>query len=157
MTDLLAQRANDTFVGREDELATLLDILDDEPRIVFLHGIAGIGKSTLLEKFAEQARVQGSVVLSLNCQAIEPTERGVLHGLSVSMGGRISTTSRAAERLKSLGPRVILSLDNYEVFRLMDVWFRQVFVPLLPGNGVVIVGRDTPQLAWLVLPGRAGL
>jgi len=158
MTDLLAQRTNDTFVGRADELATLLDILGDDPRIVFLHGIAGIGKSTLLEKFAEQARVQGSVVLSLNCQAIEPTERGVLHGLSVAMGGRISTTSRAAERLKSLGPRVILSLDNYEVFRLMDAWFRQVFVPLLPGNvRVVIVGRDTPQLAWLVLPGRAGL
>ena len=158
MKDLLAQRANETFVGRTDELETLLSTLDDGPRIVFLHGIAGIGKSTLLEKFAERARARGAVVLTLNCHAIEPTERGFLHGLSVAIGGRISTASRAAERLKSLGHRVILSLDNYEVFRLMDAWLRQVFVPSLPDNvRVAFVGRDTPQLAWLILPGRPGL
>src|SRR5258706_2361907 len=98
MKDLLAQRVNESFVGRTDELETLLSVLDDGPRIVFLHGIAGIGKSTLLEKFAGRARSRGAIVLSLNCQAIEPTERGFIHGLSVAIGGRISATKRAAER-----------------------------------------------------------
>lgn len=158
MKDLLAQRASETFVGRTDELKTLLSILDDGPRILFLHGIAGIGKSTLLEKFSERARSRGAVVLRLNCQAIEPTERGFLNGLSVAIGGRISATKRAVERLKSLGDRVILSLDNYEVFRLMDTWLRQAFLPVLPDNvRVVFVGRDTPPLAWLISPGWQGL
>jgi len=158
MKDLLAQRANETFVGRTDELDTLLSILDDGPRIAFLHGIAGIGKSTLLEKFAERAQARGAVVLSLNCQAIEPTERGFLNGLSVAIGGRVTAAKRAAERLKSLGQRVILSLDNYEVFRLMDTWLRQAFLPFLPDNvRVVFVGRDTPPLAWLISPGWQGL
>ena len=158
MKDLLAQRANETFVGRTDELETLLSILDDGPRIVFLHGLAGIGKSTLLEKFTGQARARGAVVLSLNCQAIEPTERGFLHGLSSAMGGRISAAQQAGARLKSLGERVILSLDNYEVYRLMDAWLRQVFLPSLPDNvRAVFVGRDTPPLAWLISPGWQGL
>lgn len=158
MKDLLAQRANETFVGRADELETLLSILDDGPRIVFLHGIGGIGKSTLLEKFTGQARARGAVVLSLNCQAIEPTERGFLHGLSVAIGGRITAAEQAGARLKSLGQTVILSLDNYEVYRLMDAWLRQVFLPLLPDNvRAVFVGRDTPTLAWLISPGWQGL
>lgn len=158
MKDLLAQRASETFVGRTDELNTLLGILDDGPRIVFLHGIAGVGKSTLLEQFTSQARAQGAVVVSLDCQAIEPTERGFLHGLSTAIGAKITAANQAAERLRSLGHRVILSLDNYEVFRLMDTWLRQVFIPFLPdGVCTVFVGRDTPQLAWLVSPGWQGL
>jgi hypothetical protein len=50
------------------------------------------------------------------------------------MGGRISAAQQAGARLKSLGERVILSLDNYEVYRLMDAWLRQVFLPSLPDN-----------------------
>jgi hypothetical protein len=51
----------------------------------------------------------------------------------------------------------LLSLDNYEVFRLMDAWLRQVFVPLLPDNcRVLIMGRDTPVHSWLTAPGWQG-
>ncbi|HSB08285.1 MAG TPA: winged helix-turn-helix domain-containing protein [Blastocatellia bacterium] len=158
MKDLLAQRASETFVGRADELGVLLSILDDGPRILFLHGIAGIGKSTLLERFTTQARARGAVVVSLNCQAIEPTERGFLHGLSAAMGGRISAADGAPGRLKSLGDRVVLSFDNYEVFRLMDTWLRQVFMPLLPDSvRTVFVVRDFPPPAGLVAPGWQGL
>src|SRR5262249_2992038 len=46
--DLLAQRAREAFIGRSAELEVLLSVLDGGPQVVFVHGIAGIGKSTLL-------------------------------------------------------------------------------------------------------------
>jgi hypothetical protein len=152
--DLLAQRAGETFVGRADELSELLSILYDGPRVVFVHGIAGIGKSTLLEAFADRMRARGAAVVTLDCRAVEPTERGLLYELGNAIGGMIAKPEDAVERLASLGSRVVLSLDNYEVFRLMDTWLRNVFVPLLPDNvRVVLVGRDRPVLAWLTSPG----
>jgi hypothetical protein len=156
--DFLAQSARETFVGRTTELEALSALLDNGPRVIFLHGIVGVGKSALLAVFAERARAQGASVISLDCRAIEPTERGFLHELSAAIGGSITRLSQAPLRLRSLGPRVLLSLDNYEVFRLMDTWLRQVFIPLLPDNvSVLIVGRDTPVHSWLTAPGWQGL
>src|SRR5262249_42151129 len=46
----------------------------------------------------------------------------------------------------------------YELFRLMDTWLRNVFVPLLPDNvRVVLSGREGPVTAWLAAPGWHGL
>jgi len=156
--DLLAERASEAFVGRTDELKTLFSLLDDDLRVVFVHGIAGIGKSALLGVFAEQARARGAVVVNLDCRAIEPTERGFLHELSTAIGDAVKRLAQVPQRLAALGSRVILSLDNYEVFRLMDTWLRQVFIPMLPDNvRIVMVGRDSPVLAWLTSPGWQGL
>ena len=46
--DLVAQGVSENFVGRTTELDALSSLLDDGPRVVFLHGIAGVGKSALL-------------------------------------------------------------------------------------------------------------
>jgi hypothetical protein len=158
MKDLLTQRASDTFVGRADELEALCGVLDDRPRIAFVTGIAGIGKSTLIDEFATRARKLGAVVIGLDCHAIEPTERGFVDGLNSAIGGKATVVKKAAERLGSLSSRVVLTLDNYEVFRLMDTWLRQVFIPALPENvRVVLAGRDTPSISWLISPGWQGL
>ena len=156
--DLLAQTAKDTFVGRATELAALSALLTNGPRVIFLQGIAGVGKSALLGAFAEQARTQDAAVINLDCRAIEPTERGFLHELKSVLGGPITRLNQVAPRLHSLGPRVVLSFDNYEVFRLMDTWLRLVFIPLLPDNvRVLIAGRDKPNHSWLTAPGWQGL
>ena len=158
MKDLLAQSARENFVGRTLELQALAELLNVGPRLIFVHGIAGVGKSALLSVFAERARTQGAAVIELDCRAIEPTERGFLIALRTAIGGPISRLSQATPRLQSLGERVLLSLDNYEVFRLMDTWLRQTFMPLLPENvRVLIVGRDTPSYSWLTAPGWQGL
>lgn len=53
---------------------------------------------------------------------------------------------------------MIVSLDTYEVFRLMEPWVRQVLIPLLPDNvRVVLCGREEPVTAWLLTPGWQGL
>ena len=156
--DLLAQTARETFVGRATELSILNSLLADGPRVVFLHGIAGVGKSALLSVFAENVRAQGAAVVALDCRTIEPTERGFLQELDTAIGGPSKTLEQAAQRLQGLGEPVVLILDNYEVFRLVDTWLRQIFIPLVPDNvRIVIAGRDAPAHAWLTAPGWQGL
>ena len=87
--DLLTQRASENFVGRQAEVNTLLDLLADDASIVMhVHGIGGIGKTRLLEAFANQARARGVVVLILDCRTLEPSPAGFLRALGLAIGGR---------------------------------------------------------------------
>lgn len=157
--DLLDRRLARDFVGRAEELGFLLETLDpDGPLVVYLYGIAGSGKSTLLDVFAQRARVAGATVIRLDCRGIEPTETGLLSELAVATGGAPGAPEEIAVRLGQVGTRVVVALDTYEVFRLMDSWLRQVFVPLLPDNvRIVLCGREGPVTAWLSAPGWRGL
>lgn len=148
--DILKRRALESFVGRKDEKTSLLRVLEENgPLVVFVHGIAGIGKSSLLEAFSEEARARGATVVRLDCRSMEPTERGFLHELSNAIGSEARTADEAAERLGHLGKKVVLALDTYELFRLMDTLLRQVFIPALPDNvRVVFSGREAPVSAW---------
>jgi AAA ATPase domain len=138
------------LVGRDDEMAVLRQSLGEGgPLVVFVHGIAGVGKSALLDAFTAEARAGGATVLRLDCRSIEPTERGFLAALGDRTGGQLAAAEDAAARLGSLGDRVVLVLDTYELFRLMDPWLRQSFVPALTDNvRVVLSGRDAPMTGW---------
>jgi len=157
--DLLDRRLARDFVGREEELALLLQTLEpDGPLVAHLYGIAGSGKSTLLDVFAQRARLAGATVIRLDCRGIEPTETGLLSELAAATGGAPGIPETIAVRLGQVGKRVVVALDTYEVFRLMDSWLRQVFVPLLPDNvRLVLCGREGPVTAWFSAPGWHGL
>ena len=159
MKDLLTQQAMVNFIGRTEEMEFLLQILEQEhPAVAHIHGIGGIGKSILLEVFAEEARKRGAAVVILDCRSIEPTEKGFIHCLDTAIRGDPTTQEDAADRLGQLRERVVLALDTYEVFRLMDTWLRQVFVPALGNNvRVFFFGRKPPVSSWLVSPGWQGL
>lgn len=65
------------------------------------------------------------------------------------MGAGSETAGEVADELGGLGTRVLLALDNCEVFRLMDTWLRQAFVPTLAANvRVLLAGREPPLPAW---------
>jgi len=157
--DIVAQRSSDAFVGRAVELGVLLECLArNGPLVVYVHGVAGVGKSTLLDAFATRARAKRGTVIRLDCRTVEPTERGFLHDLCKAIGGSTATTAKVASRLARLGHPVVLTLDTYEVFQLMDTWLRQVFVPALPDNvRILIAGRGAPVVAWQSAPGWHGL
>lgn len=159
LKELLERRSAGTFVGRNAELAFLRKALsEEEPLVLYIHGIAGIGKSRLLDAFAEEGRSRDAMVVRLDCREIEPTENGLLRELSAAIGGEAGSTEQVAARLGALGSRVVLALDTYEVFRLLDTWLRQLFIPALPDNvRVILCGRDAPVVAWLSAPGWHGL
>jgi hypothetical protein len=157
--DFLAQNAERTFVGRREELSVLSNALEASmPPVSFVHGIGGIGKSRLLEAFTAQARARKAFVVRLDCRQIEPTAAGFLRELGSAVGGDTASVGEASERLGQIPQRVVLTLDNYEVLRLLDTWLRQDFVPALPANvHVILCGREAPLAAWLCTPGWGGL
>jgi len=159
MKDRLAQRALENFVGRTVEMASLLQCLEGEcPLVVHIHGIGGVGKSALMQAFSAQAQEQGATVVILDSPLIEPTERGFLHELGNAIGVDTPTLEVVVAGLENLGARVILVIETYEVFRLMDTWLRQVLVPALPENArVILVGREPPTPGWLTAPEWQGL
>jgi hypothetical protein len=104
-----------------------------------------MGKSELLAEFGRRARTSGATVVALDCRMVEPTERGFLAAV-----GFDDVESLAA----SLDRPTVLTLDHYEVFRLMDTWLRQVLVPALPdGASLVMSGRERPVAGWFTLDG----
>lgn len=131
-----------SVVGREEELSTLEDlVLSGDQAVIYVHGIAGIGKSVLIRALAGRLAATGAQVLCLDCRTIEPTERGLLSALGVD---DVHATHRDGEALPTL-----LVLDHYEVFRLMDTWIRQELVPsLLEHSRLLLSGREPPVAAW---------
>lgn len=144
------------LVGRDDEMDVLRRLLGvGGPLVAFVHGIAGIGKSALVEAFGVEARDVGATVLRLDCRSIEPTHRGFLAALEGKTGGDLTTAEDAANRLDELGERVVLVLDTYELARLLDPWLRQAFVPALSDRvRIVLSGREAPMTGWATALGR---
>jgi hypothetical protein len=143
----LDQRAG-ALIGRERERAALLELVErDVPLVAFVHGIAGVGKSMLLQAAAVDGRARGTLVVALDGRAFEPTERGFLTSLGSALGTPLTTIADATSGLAS-GARVLLIIDTHEQLRLLDAWLRQSFVPALPQNvRLLLAGRDTPS-AW---------
>ena len=144
----LDQRAG-ALIGRERERAALLEFVErDMPLVAFVHGIAGIGKSTLLQAAAVDARARDASVVALDGRAFEPTERGFLTSLGSALGSPLMTVADATGALAGEAC-VLLMIDTHEQLRLLDAWLRQSFVPALPQNvRLLLAGRDTPS-AWL--------
>jgi len=134
-------------VGRDAELQALAESTDGDTLVVCLHGIAGIGKSALLGTFLDSRRAAGTSVVELDSRTVEPTERGFLHA-----AGGFRALGELVRHLAAQPAPVVLALDHYEVFRLMDTWLRQVLVPALPPDlTLVLAGRERPVAGWLAL------
>src|SRR3989442_3742378 len=144
------------LVGRESELAVLLRMLDEDgPLITFLHGMAGIGKTTLLAELAARARDRGATVIRIDCASIEPTSRGFLAELRRATGE--SDEADPLRRIAMLADRVVVAVDTYESFLVSEPWLRQELIPSLPGNTrLLIAGRDAPSISWFGPVGLTG-
>ena len=157
--DIVSERALATFAGRAREVEALLHLFEQSgPLALYVHGVAGIGKSSLLEVFAARMRAKGGRVVRIDCRTVEPTVQGFLSELSDALGEPLLTVEEVAERLALFDERIVIALDTFEVFRLMETWIRQIFIPSLPVNGrVAIASRNPPSPAWRTTPGWLGL
>lgn len=140
---LLARQASE-ITGREPERAQLERVLGpDGPVVAYIHGLAGVGKTTLLHAFAAEAREAGAAVLELDGHVVPATQREFL----AALGG--TTVEEAAAALGARGERVVLILDTFEMLAMLDYWLCRVMLPALPSNvRVVIGGRNAPFERW---------
>jgi hypothetical protein len=140
---LLAQHAGQ-ITGRERERALLGRLFEpDGPCLAYVHGLAGVGKTTLLHAFACEARAAGAEVIELDGHVVPATQREFLAALGCS------TVEEAAAAIGARGARVVLIIDTFELLAMLDHWLCRVMFPALPSNvRVVIGGRNAPFERW---------
>ncbi len=140
LADLAEAARHEQFVGRGDVLARFDAALSGRggPRLLFLHGVGGIGKSTLLQELRRHAATAGRPTLVLDGSDGQATPQA----WQAAVGSRRH-------------PELALFVDCFEALQPHDEWFWAQLVPQLPSQGVaVLAGRDPPtgpllrQPAW---------
>ena len=124
------------FVGRERELATFRSALAEPERpltVLYLTGPGGIGKSSLLRRFAQEAREAEREVVTIDARSMECTPEAFL-----AHAGKALT-----------GGHSVLLIDTFELYRPLEAWLREEFVPSLPLGTIVAFGsRRRPAPQW---------
>jgi AAA ATPase domain len=148
--DVLAARRRRRLVGRSSEIelvrAAVEQAGDSPMSVLHLHGPGGVGKTTLLDAFADVGDEAGATVLRLDGRDLDPSPVGVteaLDGILEIPAGRRPISLPAGDA------RLVLLVDSYERLAPLDDWFRTRFLPRLPASTLtVLAGRDRPSPAW---------
>ena len=151
--DLLASRRRRRFVGRASETELFRVALESaEPRfsVLYVHGPAGIGKTSLLDVFAGLAADAGARLVRLDGRGLVPSPSAVLETLRgvlrVPDGEGAITGPSETERL-------VVLLDTYERLAPLDDWVRTGLLPRLPATALTVVaGQAAPGPAWRADP-----
>ncbi|MGI5499213.1 ATP-binding protein [Lentzea sp. CA-135723] len=128
--DTLRELRRRSFTGRADEVAVFGDALGG-PGVVFVHGPGGVGKSALLDAFADVAGEKGFDLIRADARHL--------------------ALGRGALPVPAEGE--ILFVDTYELLEPIDDWVREQYLPSLPASClVVIAGRRGPGPGWRADP-----
>lgn len=119
-------------------------------------GRGGVGKTTLLKEFAGLAETAGIPAIRLDGRNIEPSPDLFLHILGQTLGLTLPGPAGAplVEALAAPSGRQVILIDTYEALLPLDGWLREVFLPQLPDNTlIVLAGRVAPAAGWRADPG----
>jgi RecA/RadA recombinase len=143
------------FIGRSAELALFSDALAAaEPPffVLYVHGPGGVGKTTLLTQFVRQAQEAGVTAVALDARNLEPTPAAFQGNLCLTLG--IDPGQSPVEALAQRLDRTVILIDTYELMAPLDDWLRNVFLPQLPDQVlIVLASRHAPAPAWRADPG----
>ena len=124
------------FVGRSAERALFTSALtgdSDSFAVLVLHGLGGIGKSTLARRLADDAEAANRPVMWVDGREV-----------GSSMAAFLDVVGAAEET-----PGVVLVIDTFERCDTLEPWLRTEFLPRLPEDAlVVIAGRNRPSPSW---------
>jgi hypothetical protein len=143
MADDAREASTERFVGRVAVL-DLFDTMLADPAssILWVFGPGGIGKSALTRAVAARAEEFGACVVSVDLRSIEPTAAAV-----------VAAVDAAVSPVGQHEPRLVVTLDTFELVGGLGDWVRHHLLEFLPGGAIVVVaGRHAPDLEWRADP-----
>lgn len=142
------------FVGRHKEIDYMQQWLEQQEapsEVVFLSGMGGIGKSSLLLKFFNMAQNDKLLCIWLDGRTCTETPTAFLESLHSYLNLVSAAKSSLTEVAGSLSrQRTFLCIDNYDRLQQIGGWLREVFLPELSATGllVVLAGRQNLATEW---------
>src|SRR5918912_3920335 len=159
LADRLRAARHRQFVGRENERALFRSALESSDLpfcVLHLFGPGGVGKTTLLKEFAYLAEQAGVTSLYIEARNVEAAPGAFVAAVQLAMG--LSMTDSPLDVLASRPNHHTILVDTYETLAPLDAWLREVFLPEMPDNVlVVLAGRTPPSAAWRTDPGWQNL
>lgn len=139
-----SEGAGESIIGRRAEREAFRAALDDGVGLVFVHGPAGVGKSTLVRAMVDEAVTRGRRIHHLDARDFLPSPRTFLAALG-AVGGVGS------------GEPTMIVVDTYEVLGSIDDWMQRELWPTVPGaSTLVLAGRVGPSPRWMEVAAARG-
>ncbi len=161
LADRLSAARSRTFIGRESE-RQFFESTVTAPELSFyvlnVFGPGGVGKTTLLKEFVSICKRHDNPVIYADARNMEPTPDAFQAVLAMAMG--LAPTASVIQALSEAAHfrRPVILIDTYEILTPIDGWLREVFLPQLPENVlVVLAGRLPLSSAWRTDPGWQSL
>ncbi|HBY98720.1 MAG: hypothetical protein M5U01_38735 [Ardenticatenaceae bacterium] len=159
LADRLSAARHRRFVGRETEITrfrTVLTAAELPFPVLYIFGPGGVGKTTLLAEFVALCAQTQTPAISIDARNIEPAPDAFLNVLTSAMG--LVPGESPVQALAAASRRHVILLDTFETLAPLDSWIRDIFLPQLPENTlVVLAGRQPPSTAWRADPGWQSL
>src|SRR5690242_11770069 len=152
IADLIRQGRRTTLAGRDAELRLLRQVTaPGGPVVVYVHGPAGIGKTTLVSALDACLEDEGVRRLHVAAGAVEPTPAAILAALGKVIDRPVQTVAELAATLANLKNVTVIMVDDVDTWRLAASWLRAELLPALPASTrVVLAGTTPPPPAWSI-------
>ena len=141
LADAIQRSRRQSFVGRSGQCRSFAAALRGAvgaPQVFLFYGLGGIGKSSLLRRFADAARDAGRPTVWVD---------GDLVNASATAFEQRAQDVRTIER-------AVLFVDGFEHCESLETWLREQFLPTVSARTLVVVaGRRRPQPQWTLDPG----
>jgi hypothetical protein len=140
------------FVGRVAEQALWTEQLGarEKPHLTWIHGVGGVGKTSLLRRFERLVREHGAEPIWLDVRSLHGSEKG----LPLAVAERIEVLQQATPAPR----RLALLFDTGEAWSGLDYWLRESFLPgLAECHLVAVASRRPPASEWLHDPAWASI
>ncbi len=154
LADTAFDEASERFIGREEELRQFQIWLDDpHPRTQLwdIHGIAGMGKSTLLWQWIGRARRLRIPVVWMDGRSCPKQPVHFLDHLFEITDNVLPLNPRIK---KPWPPRFLWAVENFGDLELLEGWLREDLIGRLPEDGglLIVVSRRGLSPHWHVHP-----
>ncbi|MGA7732242.1 MAG: ATP-binding protein [Chloroflexia bacterium] len=155
LADRLLVARRKRFVGRENERELFRNALASEELpffVLHIYGPGGVGKSTLLKEFSGMCDELGVSCTYMDARNIEASPEAFVAALQMALN--VTPPMMPLEALDADERRHVIIIDTYELLAPLDTWLREVFLPQLPADTLIVrADRRPPQPAWYTDPG----